>query len=80
MKIFGITGLNGFDYAKIDCEGSEYPIILNSPDKYLLSVSEYSIEVHTDSIYKADDLIKKFKDLNYDVEFNGNILHAKKIN
>jgi FkbM family methyltransferase len=77
-KVFELTGTKEFDFAKIDCEGSEYQIILNSPDELLIAVKEYSIEVHLDKIYKVDDLIRKFKSLNYEVDYNGNILNAKK--
>ncbi len=75
-NIFRMTGQKVFDFAKIDCEGSEYSIILNSGDEVLRSVKVYSIEVHIEKEHKAEELIKRFKDLDYSVTFTDNILKA----
>ena len=45
-SIYELTGENAFDMAKIDCEGSEYGIILNSSAESLQKINEYVIEVH----------------------------------
>lgn len=75
--IFEITGVNEFDFAKIDCEGSEYQIFLNSDPAFIKKVKEYVIEVHLDKIYKSSDLISKFKELGYQTVLDNNILRAK---
>jgi len=46
--IFSLTGVNEFMFGKIDCEGSEYQIFLNSKDESIHAVKNYIIEVHND--------------------------------
>ena len=69
-----------FDLAKIDCEGSEYQIILNTDDDILKRIYSYIIEVHFDKKYSANDIIEKLSKLNYDVIYDDNILRAKSRN
>ena len=75
--VFKLSGEDSFDFAKIDCEGSEYPIFLNSEPSDIKRVKEYVIEVHLDKVYKTVDLIDRFKELGYNTELNNNILRAK---
>lgn len=77
--IFELTGTSEFDYAKIDCEGSEYNIFLNSKDSAIKAVKNYVIEVHTDSIYSGNDLIKRFEGLGFKTSYKDNILTAERI-
>ena len=74
-----LTGIEEFDYAKIDCEGSEYPIILNSPASAIRIVKKYVFEVHSDTNYGGDDLIKRLIELGYKTNFKDNILTAERI-
>ena len=74
--IFELTKVDSFDLAKIDCEGSEYPMLINASDESIIKIRNYIIEVHTDKTYNADDLIKRFKKLGYNTEFTNNILIA----
>ncbi len=60
--IFAKTGVNEFEFGKIDCEGSEYRIFLNSKDENIKRIKNYIIEVHDDKKYSKTDLIKRFKD------------------
>lgn len=72
-----LTGAEKFDYAKIDCEGSEYPMLLNSSDEAIKAVKKYIIEVHNSEKYSKDDLVKKFRSLGYTVSTTDNLLIAE---
>lgn len=72
--IFDITGVQQFDLAKIDCEGSEFPIILNSSDDLLKAIKKYIIEVHEVDGFHQDQLIERFKDLGFIVRSTENLL------
>lgn len=56
------------DYCKMDIEGAEFEVLLNTPRKMLEKVSVYALEFHEFGGYKADDLIRLFKGLGYNVE------------
>ncbi len=75
-EIFRLTEVDSFDLAKIDCEGSEYPMLINAPAESILRIRSYIIEVHNDKKYSADDLIEKFIILGYKTEYKKNILFA----
>jgi FkbM family methyltransferase len=79
-EINKLTGIDEYDYAKIDCEGSEYSIFLKSPDTAIKAVKSFVIEVHSDPEYSGDDLIKRFNELGYKTNFQDNILTADSIN
>jgi FkbM family methyltransferase len=74
--IFEITGVKGFTFGKIDCEGSEYRIFLNSKDDSICRVKNYIIEVHDDKDHTKTDLIRKFQSLNYKVTDRVNLIEA----
>ncbi|HMQ79585.1 MAG TPA: FkbM family methyltransferase [Ignavibacteria bacterium] len=76
-KLKELTGANGFDYAKIDCEGSEYPMLLNSSDESIKAVRKYIIEVHNSDKYSKEDLMKRFSSLGYNIETTDNLLIAE---
>ena len=79
-QVFEITGEKYFDIAKLDCEGAEYLILLNSPDLVLKKVKLYVIEVHDDKEYHPNDLINKFNELDYYTTLSNNILIARQKN
>jgi FkbM family methyltransferase len=74
--IFELTKKDSFDLAKIDCEGSEYPMLINASDESILKIRNFIIEVHTDKVYRAEDLILKFNRLGYKTEYKQDILIA----
>jgi len=74
--IFEIAGVKGFTFGKIDCEGSEYRIFLNSKDDSIRRVKNYIIEVHDDKEHTKADLIKKFESLNYNVTDRISLIEA----
>lgn len=76
-NIFEMTKVESFDLAKIDCEGSEYPILINNPDESILKIKNYIIEVHPDKTYSAMDLKVRFEKLGYKTQSIGDILIAQ---
>lgn len=74
--IFAKTGASSFEFGKVDCEGSEYAIFLNSKDDSIRKVRWYIMEVHNDKKYSMADLTKRFEALNYEVRENDNLLEA----
>ncbi len=72
-KIFELTGARHFDFAKIDCEGSEYPIILNSSDESLKAINKFIIEVHEVKNFNQDQLVKRFEGLGFKSRFVENL-------
>jgi len=75
-KLFEICGVSNFDLAKIDCEGCEYLIILNSTAETICKISEYIIEVHQHNKYSYRDLTNKFKELGFETTYNSPMLRA----
>jgi FkbM family methyltransferase len=74
-----LTGVNEFDFAKIDCEGSEYPIFFNSSDEMIMRVKKYVLEVHNSDKYKKEDLIQRFEKLGYMIDANTDILTVQRL-
>jgi FkbM family methyltransferase len=77
-SISDITGVREFDFAKVDCEGSEYPIFLNSKDETIRKVWKYILEVHNSEKYTKDQLKKRFEDLGYETILDADILTASR--
>ena len=44
--IFELYNLTHVDFCKIDIEGWEYPLLINSPIEYLKKIKQISIEMH----------------------------------
>jgi len=74
--LFKMTGVNEFMFGKIDCEGSEYRIFLNSKDEFIRLIKNYIIEVHDDNKFSKNDLIKRFESLGYRVLDKGGLIEA----
>lgn len=74
--IFAKTGVNEFLFGKIDCEGSEYQIFLNSKDESIRKIRNYIIEVHEDKKFTKSDLIKRFESLGYIVKDKESLIEA----
>ncbi len=72
-----LTGTEKFDYAKIDCEGSEYPMLLNSSNESIKAVRKYIIEVHNSDRYSKNDLVARFSSLGYRINTTDNLLIAE---
>ncbi len=63
-KLLAYTGLEEVDLVKLDCEGAEYDILLNTPDSVLRQVCRYIIEYHNG----PDSLMKRLESLGYKVK------------
>jgi FkbM family methyltransferase len=63
QSLLEYTGLEEVDVVKLDCEGSEYDILLGTPDSVLKRVRKYIIEYHNG----PDVLVKRLDDLGYKV-------------
>lgn len=74
--IFAKTGVKEFNYGKIDCEGSEYQIFLNSKDESIRRIKNYIIEVHDDKKFSKFDLIKRFETLGFKVADKESLIEA----
>jgi FkbM family methyltransferase len=65
------------DFMKIDCEGCEYDLLLNSPPALLARIDRLSLEYHNHAtIYTGLDLASFLKQQGYDVELRANPVHA----
>ena len=63
QSLLEYTGLEEVDVVKLDCEGSEYDILLGTPDSVLKRVRKYIIEYHNG----PDVLVKRLDELGYKV-------------
>ncbi len=63
QKLLEYTELEEVDVVKLDCEGSEYDILLGTPDSVLRRVKQYIVEYHNG----PDILVKRLEELGYKV-------------
>jgi FkbM family methyltransferase len=64
IKVSGITlediflnnKIKKINFLKIDCEGSEYDILINTPEEYLKKIEKISMEFHDFGIYDIPSL------------------------
>ena len=74
-----VTGAGEFEFAKVDCEGSEYPIFLNSSERMIRSVKKYIIEIHDSQKFNKQEILNRFEKTGYKSELKNNILTAVRI-
>ena len=84
-RIFKKFNLGKIDFCKIDIEGGEYPLLLDSNIEDIKKINKFAIEVHNISVdyKKVYDIIEMFSKNNYSVNFIQNIhylgmIYAKK--
>lgn len=67
--VFEDSGLREINFLKMDCEGSEYNILFNTPKKYLDKIDKVVLEYHEGEFtkYKGKDLEKFFQNHNFKV-------------
>ena len=89
QTIFNMLNLDEIDFAKIDIEYWEYPLLLNMPIDILTRINQYAIEVHNiyDNAYKILQILEKFNQNGYVINFeqihkntNLGMIYAKKEN
>lgn len=63
------NNISKIDFLKMDCEGSEYEIILDSPGEVFETIETISMEYHDRKIdgYSPLDIVEKLKILGYSV-------------
>jgi FkbM family methyltransferase len=79
---FDTYDIKKIDFLKMDCEGSEYDIIMNTPKEYLERIGKISMEVHKTNMFIED--ISKFlskngfsiKSVTHDKHFKTGMIHA----
>jgi FkbM family methyltransferase len=62
-EIFDENNLERIDFLKMDCEGSEYEIFMNTPDEYLQKIGKLSLSFHDPMVYskKSREAVLKFR-------------------
>jgi len=74
---FARLNLDRCDLLKLDCEGAEYPILLNTPDELLQKIDRIILEYHDNvTDYTHQDLEKLLAEKGYKVKITPNIVHA----
>ena len=69
------NGINKIDLLKMDCEGSEYDILFNCPDKYLKIITKISMEYHNiDNDHNSNKLKEFLISKGFNVESKGSRL------
>ena len=68
--IFQRFSLTKIDYLKMDCEGAEYEILENATPR-LQQIGRISMETHTTSDRKAEDIEKLLRTHGFDVRLSG---------
>ena len=68
-QIFFDNGLSKVDFLKLDCEGAEYAIMLNSDPEWFRNVNTISMEFHDirDARYTGNVLAARCIQLGYDI-------------
>lgn len=67
--IFEINKVKKCDVLKLDCEGEEYNILLNAPDKILSKIVIIRAEYHDGlTKYTHEDLVRVLKNINFEVK------------
>jgi precorrin-6B methylase 2 len=71
QTIFNMLNLETIDFAKIDIEYWEYPLLLNIPIDILTRINQYAIEVHDiyNNAYKILQILEKFNQNGYIINF-----------
>ena len=78
-KVLQINDINKIDYLKIDTEGGEYDIILNTPKEILKKVDKIVMEYHDylSPLNNHVELIEHLKSCGFEVVIKGSVLERK---
>ena len=68
--VFDENGIKNCDFCKIDCEGAEFDILLNTPEDILQKVKVFTIEFHEFGGHNVNELVNLFEENNFQVEFS----------
>ena len=64
------------DFLKIDCEGGEFDILLNSPSNTLARIDRIALEYHNSDAHSHTDIVNRLKQEGYTVTVEGNPVHT----
>ncbi|OGO41055.1 MAG: hypothetical protein A2W36_02855 [Chloroflexi bacterium RBG_16_58_14] len=74
---FARLHLDRCDLLKLDCEGAEYPILLNTPGGLLEKIDRIILEYHDNVAgHTHQDLEKFLSEVGYKVQITPNLVHA----
>jgi len=68
--IFADNKINSCGFLKVDCEGAEYDILLNTPPDILNKINIISIEYHKAAGHNHNELVSLLKSNGFDVTLN----------
>ena len=69
-KIFDENNISNCDFLKMDCEGAEYEILFNLPEKIFKKINKICLEYHDmkELDHSINDLITKLKSHKFEIE------------
>lgn len=71
QSIFDDNNLEHIDFLKIDCEGSEWPILMSTPKEYLKRIRKIAMEFHDNvPLHKHDTILQLLADIGFVVTLN----------
>jgi FkbM family methyltransferase len=75
-RFFAEHGIDRIHFLKLDCEGSEFDILLNAPDTLLAKLDKISMEVHPSGSHNPEDLRRFLVSKGFDVIAKGEQIYA----
>ena len=76
--IYKKFNLAKIDFLKMDCEGAEFEIILNTSTEVLKKIKKISVEVHEDMVpHKIEELITKLRDNGFTINIKNSTKGVK---
>jgi FkbM family methyltransferase len=71
--------LSQIDYLKVDCEGAEYEVLLNTSPTLLRRIGRISMEYHDHPVYNIQGLARHLEDHGFQVKlYQGHRLYAQR--
>lgn len=67
-EILNMNKINHVDFLKIDAEGAEFDILLNSPNRVFYKIKEIVLEYHDHlTVHHHNEIIKKLQQHGYQI-------------
>ena len=77
-RIFNENKIGTINFLKIDCEGAEYDILLNTPDSYLKRIDRIAAEHHRVKGHDVQELRRLLEKNGFEVVIERFMLYAKR--
>ena len=68
--VFDDNKIDFCNFMKMDCEGAEYPILLNTPTKYLNRIGKIAMEYHESRARKVNELTSRLHGIGFNTLLN----------